>query len=70
MKVTNIYGRIYPQNQIPRGYYYQVHANLMKLNKDNFNMLHLSHGNPWYQYKQGDEGMESRGGEGLGDTRG
>jgi len=30
----------------------------MKFNKDNCKVLHLSHGNPYYQYKLGDEKIE------------
>jgi len=44
-----------------------AYANLMKFKKDKFNILHLGWGNPQYQYRLGDEGIESKG-EGLGDT--
>ncbi|KFV92211.1 hypothetical protein N327_07650, partial [Fulmarus glacialis] len=34
-------------------------VNLMRFNKAKCNVLHLGQGNPWYQYRVGDEGIES-----------
>ena len=34
--------------------------NLMRFNKSKFKVLHLGHGNPCYQYKLQDEGIECR----------
>ncbi|KFQ82973.1 hypothetical protein N335_05546, partial [Phaethon lepturus] len=36
-----------------------AHVNLIKFNKAKCKILHLGQGNPQYQYKLGDEGMES-----------
>jgi len=36
-----------------------AHVNLMKFNKAKWKVLHLDQGNPQYQYKLGDEGIES-----------
>ena len=34
-------------------------ANLVKFNKAKCKVLHLGQGNPWHQYRVGDEGIES-----------
>jgi len=34
-------------------------VNLMRFHKAKSKVLHLCRGNPWYQYRQGDEGIES-----------
>jgi len=34
-------------------------VNLVKFNKAKCKVLHLGQGNPWYQYRLGDEGIEN-----------
>jgi len=36
-----------------------AHVNLIKLNKSKCKVLHMGRGNPRYQYRLGDEGIES-----------
>ncbi|GAB0186763.1 cAMP-dependent protein kinase inhibitor alpha [Grus japonensis] len=35
------------------------HVNLMRFNKAECKVLHMGQGNPWYQYRLGDKGIES-----------
>ncbi|KAK4810382.1 hypothetical protein QYF61_022085 [Mycteria americana] len=43
------------QDKLKKG----AHVNLMRFNKARCKVLHVGQGNPQYQYKLGDEGMES-----------
>ncbi|GAB0203905.1 cAMP-dependent protein kinase inhibitor alpha [Grus japonensis] len=36
-----------------------AHVNLMRFNKAKSKILHMGRGKPWYQYRQGDEGVDS-----------
>ncbi|GAB0191715.1 hypothetical protein GRJ2_001636800 [Grus japonensis] len=36
-----------------------AHVNLMRFSKAKHKVLHMGQGNPWYQYRLGDEGIES-----------
>ncbi|GAB0176188.1 mitochondrial enolase superfamily member 1 [Grus japonensis] len=36
-----------------------AHVNLMRFDKAKYKVLHMGRGNPWYQYRLGDEGIEN-----------